>query len=123
MTSAVAHRLDSIKHSAGVRSREIAELLDTTPQTVSRWQQGRVDPQPAKLHQLLALEWLTTQLAEFYEPDDARLWLYSPQSPGVVQQPRRSVEPARARGDLHVRGTCDCCSRGSTRNRLPAGAT
>lgn len=78
MTSAVAHRLDSIKSSAGVRSREIAELLDTTPQTVSRWQQGRVDPQPAKLHQLLALEWLTTQLAEFYEPGDARLWLYSP---------------------------------------------
>lgn len=78
MTSAVAHRLDSIKDRAGVRSREIAELLDTTPQTVSRWQQGRVDPQPAKLHALLALEWLATQLGEFYEPDDARLWLYSP---------------------------------------------
>lgn len=78
MTSAVAHRLDSIKDRAGVRSREIAELLGTTPQTVSRWQQGRVDPQPAKLNQLLTLEWLATQLAEFYEPDEARLWLYSP---------------------------------------------
>ncbi|MDP9094409.1 MAG: helix-turn-helix domain-containing protein [Actinomycetota bacterium] len=78
MTSAIAHRLDSIKNNAGVRSREIAELLDTTPQTVSRWQQGRVDPQPTKLHQLLALDWLATQLAEFYEPADARLWLYSP---------------------------------------------
>lgn len=78
MTTAIAQRLDSIKRRGGVRAREIAELLDTTPQTVSRWQQGRVDPQPAKLHQLLALEWLVTQLAEFYEPDDARLWLYSP---------------------------------------------
>lgn len=78
MTSAVATRLDSIKSHAGVRSREIAELLDTTPQTVSRWQQGRVDPQASKLHQLLALEWLAMQLAEFYVPDDARLWLYSP---------------------------------------------
>lgn len=77
MTSAVALRLDSIKDRAGVRSREIAEMLDTTPQTVSRWQQGKVDPHPGKLHQLLALEWLATQLAEFYEPDDARLWLYS----------------------------------------------
>lgn len=78
MTSAVGSRLESIRSRAGVRSREIAELLDTTPQTVSRWQQGRVDPQPAKLHQLLALEWLSTQLAEFYDPDNARLWLYSP---------------------------------------------
>lgn len=75
---AVARRLDSIKDHAGVRSREIAEMLNTTPQTVSRWQQGRVDPLPAKLHQLLALEWLAAQLAEFYEPGDARLWLYSP---------------------------------------------
>ncbi|WGJ88046.1 antitoxin Xre/MbcA/ParS toxin-binding domain-containing protein [Gordonia sp. SMJS1] len=78
MTGAIAQRLDSIKSHGGVRSREIAELLATTPQTVSRWQQGRVDPQPAKLHQLLALEWLINQLAEFYEPEDARLWLYSP---------------------------------------------
>lgn len=78
MTSAIAHRLDSIRSNVGVRSREIAELLDTTPQTVSRWQQGRVEPQPTKLHQLLALDWLATQLAEFYEPANARLWLYSP---------------------------------------------
>ena len=78
MTSAVAVRLDAIKSHAGVRSREIAQLLDTTPQTVSRWRQGRVDPQPTKLQQLLALEWLTDQLAEFYEADEARLWLFSP---------------------------------------------
>ena len=49
MTSAVAVRLDSIKKHAGIRSREIAQLLDTTPQTVSRWQQGHVEPQPTKL--------------------------------------------------------------------------
>ena len=78
VASAIALRLDSIKSHAGVRAREIAELLDTTPQTVSRWQQTRGEPQPTKLQQLLALEWLATQLAEFYEPDDARLWLYSP---------------------------------------------
>jgi transcriptional regulator with XRE-family HTH domain len=96
MTSAVAHRLDSIKHRAGVRSREIAELLDTTPQTVSRWQQGRVDPQPAKLHQLLALEWLATQLAEFYEPDDARLWLYSPHKLLAGRRPAELI----AEGDI-----------------------
>jgi len=96
MTSAVAHRLDSIKDRAGVRSREIAELLDTTPQTVSRWQQGRVDPHPAKLHQLLALEWLATQLAEFYEPGDARLWLYSPHKLLGGKQPAELI----ADGDI-----------------------
>lgn len=78
MAGAVAARLDSIKEHAGVRGREIAELLDTTPQTISRWQGGRAEPQPQKLKQLLALEWLADQLREFYEPDEARLWLFSP---------------------------------------------
>jgi transcriptional regulator with XRE-family HTH domain len=78
MTSPVAIRLRAIKKRAGIRSREIAQLLDTTPQTVSRWQQGHVEPQPLKLQQLLTLEWLTDQLAEFYEPAEARLWLFSP---------------------------------------------
>ena len=78
MTSAVAHRLDSIKSHAGTRSREIAQLLDTTPQTVPRWQNGHVDPRPGKLQHLLTLEWLVDQLAEFYEPEEARLWLFSP---------------------------------------------
>lgn len=78
MPGAVAARLDAIKTHAGVRSREIAQLLDTTPQTISRWQQGHVDPQPSKLQQLLALEWLTDQLGEFYPPEEARLWLFSP---------------------------------------------
>lgn len=96
MTSAVGSRLASIKSSAGIRSREIAELLDTTPQTVSRWQQGRVDPHPAKLHQLLALEWLSTQLAEFYDPDNARLWLYSPHK---LLEGRRPAELI-AQGDI-----------------------
>lgn len=77
MTSAVALRLDAIKKRTGIRAREIAQLLDTTPQTISRWQQGHVEPQPSKLQQLLTLEWLTDQLAEFYEPSEARLWLFS----------------------------------------------
>lgn len=38
---------------------------------------GRVDPQPAHLGRLLALEWLASELAEFYDPETARLWLFS----------------------------------------------
>jgi transcriptional regulator with XRE-family HTH domain len=71
MASAVAERLDSIRDRGGIHSREVAQLLDTTPQTVSRW---RTDG----LHRLLTLEWLIGELAEFYEPDQARLWLFAP---------------------------------------------
>lgn len=78
MAGALAAKLDSIRTKAGIRGREVAELLDTTPQTVSRWQTGRVEPQPDRLQRLLTLEWLVSQLADLYEPDEARLWLFSP---------------------------------------------
>lgn len=77
VTSAIATRLETIKTKGGVRSREIAQLLDTTPQTVSRWQTGRAEPQPDGLRRLLALEWLVDQLGDFYPPDEARLWLFA----------------------------------------------
>ena len=78
MSHALARRLDSIKEHGGIKARDIAQLLDTTPETVSRWRRGKVDPQPDRLKRLLTLEWLMDQLAEFYEPTEARLWLFSP---------------------------------------------
>jgi transcriptional regulator with XRE-family HTH domain len=78
MTPAVAMRLNAIKKRGGIKSREVAQLLGTTPETVSRWQRGRVEPGPDRLERLLTLEWLVEQLAEFYAPDEARLWLFAP---------------------------------------------
>lgn len=78
MAGAVAATLERIREGAGIKSTEVAQLLNTTPQTVSRWQTGRAEPQPGALRRLLILEWVVLQLAEFYGPDEARLWLYRP---------------------------------------------
>ena len=76
--TAIANKLDHIRSLGGISSREIAQLLDTTPQTVSRWQTGRSGPRPGALDQLLRLEWVLDQLAQFYNPDEARLWIFGP---------------------------------------------
>lgn len=78
MAQAVAKQITELQERAGIRFREVAELLDTTPQTVSRWRSGKVEPQPDRLKDLLALAWLAEQLSEFYSPDQARLWLFKP---------------------------------------------
>lgn len=78
MSQALATRLEAIRDRGGVKSRDIAQLLDTTPQTVSRWQSGKTEPQRDQLQKLLALEWLIGQLADLYTPDEAKLWLFSP---------------------------------------------
>lgn len=78
MSSAIASRLDTIEKIAGIKGRDIARLLDTTPETVSRWRGGKVEPRPDRLERLLLLEWLVTELSDFYKPPEARLWLLSP---------------------------------------------
>ncbi len=57
MPGAVAATLERIRERAGIRSSDVARLLKTTPQTVSRWQHGKADPQPSTLSRLLTLEW------------------------------------------------------------------
>ena len=76
MTGAVAARLASIQQRGGINSREVAELVGTTPATVSRWRTGSL-PAQERLRVLLDLDWLTGQLADFYDSDEARLWLFS----------------------------------------------
>ncbi|HEX3579912.1 MAG TPA: helix-turn-helix domain-containing protein [Thermoanaerobaculia bacterium] len=78
MATALAERLDKIKALAGITGRDVAQLLDTSPETVSRWTTGKVDPQRERLHRLLELEFFLTELSEFYSPDQAKLWLFSP---------------------------------------------
>ena len=78
MATAVARKLNSIRESGGIRGREIAQLLETTPQTVSRWRTGKSTPRPNSLDRLLRLEWLAGQLGQVYAPDEARVWLFSP---------------------------------------------
>ena len=78
MASAVAKRIRNIKETAEIKGRDVAELLDTTEETVSRWNTGKVEPRRDHLKRLLELEYLLEELAEFYEPDEAKLWLYKP---------------------------------------------
>jgi len=78
MSSALANRIDVIKSRGGINAREVAQLLDTTPETVSRWNTGKVEPHPDRLQRLLTLEWLLEELSDLYTPDEARLWLFSP---------------------------------------------
>lgn len=77
MSGAVALRLDSIQRKGGINSREIAELLRTSPQTISRWRRSKVQLEQERLRILLDLDWLVSQLSDFYAPDEARLWLFA----------------------------------------------
>ena len=77
--SAIAKKLETITSKGGMRLVDVANVLQTRPETVSRWNQGKAFPQANNEKQLLELGWIIEQLAEFYSPREARLWLFSRQ--------------------------------------------
>ncbi|WP_083909464.1 MbcA/ParS/Xre antitoxin family protein [Rhodopseudomonas sp. B29] len=77
--SAVARKLESIRVKGAMRNIEVANLLGTRPETVSRWNQGKAYPHSGTEKTLLELEFIVDQLSEFYDPNEARQWIFSPQ--------------------------------------------
>lgn len=76
MPTALAARIEEIECRAGINGKQIAELLNTTSETVSRWRNGKTQPHGATLDQLLGLLWLASELSELYrDSEEARLWL------------------------------------------------
>ena len=74
----VAEKLELLRTRAAIRSVDVANMLGTTPETVSRWNRGRAYPRPGKENLLMDLEYIVERLAEFYsDPRTARTWLYS----------------------------------------------
>lgn len=94
-TSALADRIDHIKTRARIKSRDIAQLLGTTPQTVSRWQTGKSSPQQEVLERLLTLDWIVEQLSRLYEPEEARIWLFSHHALLEGDRPADRIEEGR----------------------------
>ncbi len=79
MSNAIARRLESVQQKGALRSVDVANIIGTRPETVSRWNQGKAFPRPDAQRVLVDLEYIVEQLSDFYEPHDARLWLFSRQ--------------------------------------------
>ncbi len=102
MASAIASRLREIQTKAGVTAREVSRLLNTTPETVSRWHTGRTEPQPKSRDEILRLEWLVGELAELYPPQEAKLWLFSPHKLLKGDSPADSIANGRMEEVLRI---------------------
>ncbi len=77
--NAIARKLEIIQEKGAMRSTDIATIVGTRPETVSRWNQGKAFPQRDKEKVILDLEYVVDQLSDFYNPMEARLWLFSRQ--------------------------------------------
>ena len=92
MSNALTRKIESIESKGGIRSIDIANILGTTPETVSRWNQGKAFPHPEKERILLDLEYIVDLLSDFYEPMETRLWLYQRQKLLNGQRPADLIQ-------------------------------
>ncbi len=95
VSGAVARKLSSIRTKGAMRQIEVARLLGTRPETVSRWNQGRAYPHAATEKTQLELEFIVDQLSDFYEPNEARQWIFSPQKHLKGVSPAELIQEGR----------------------------
>lgn len=77
-SNVVAEKLEFLRARAAIRSVDVAKMLGTTPETVSRWKHGRAHPRSSKESLLADLGYIVERLSAFHsDARTARAWLYS----------------------------------------------
>lgn len=76
MSNVIARKIESLRTAGGMNITDVANVLGTTPATVSRWNSGKASPQRSKELLLVELEYIVERLLEFYSPEESRLWLF-----------------------------------------------
>ncbi len=93
--NAIARLLNVIQEKGAMRSSDVANVLNVRPETVSRWNQGKAFPRPETEKLLLELEFVVDKLSDFYEPREARLWIFARQRILDDQVPAELIQKGR----------------------------
>ncbi|MGL1152548.1 helix-turn-helix domain-containing protein, partial [Vibrio parahaemolyticus] len=71
---------DDLRIRGGLKGSDLANITDVSPATVSRWASGKASPHPKTQLIISDLRYIVDRLAEFYTPDETRIWLYAKHS-------------------------------------------
>jgi len=77
MASAVAKLIDDLRQRGGLKGSDVANIAAVSPATVSRWTAGTSFPHPKTQLLISDLRYVVDRLAELYNPEETRVWLYS----------------------------------------------
>ena len=100
--TAVSRLVGELKMYGGLKGRDIANILGVSPPTVTRWSKGDGYPTIDKQTVMAELRWVAERLADFYEPDEVRLWLQSPHPQLKGARPYDLIREGRTNEVLEV---------------------
>jgi transcriptional regulator with XRE-family HTH domain len=74
---AVANIINDLRLRGALKGTDVANITAVSPATVSRWASGVSFPHPKTQLLISDLRYIVDRLAEFYSPEETRVWLYS----------------------------------------------
>ena len=77
MSNAVRKILDYLRDDGGLQGKDIANIVEVSPATVSRWSSGKTTPDLKTQTVIAELRYVVDRLADFYTPEEMRLWLHT----------------------------------------------
>ena len=78
-STAVVRNLEDLYKHGGLKGTDIANFVNVSRPTVSRWSSGISTP-PIRTQTIIAdLRYVVDRLSDLYAPDEIRLWLYAKQ--------------------------------------------
>jgi len=77
MPAAVARILEDLRDRGGLQGKDIANIVDVSTATVSRWSHGKGAPNLRTQTVIADLRYVVDRLSDFYTPDETRLWLHA----------------------------------------------
>ena len=102
MSTAVARKLEVIREKGALKHVDVANVLGLRPETVSRWNQGKAYPHGRTEKALLELEYIIDQLSDFYEPNEARQWIFARQKLLGGRTPAQLIKEGAIDDVLHL---------------------
>jgi transcriptional regulator with XRE-family HTH domain len=74
---AVSRLVDDLRIRGGLKGSDLANITEVSQATVSRWLAGKASPHPKTQLVISDLRYVVDRLAEFYTPEETRIWLYA----------------------------------------------
>lgn len=94
---AVTSVVEGLLKDSLIDARDLAEMLGTSPRSVSRWQKTGSTPRRETEVRLLEVQAVTDLLRRVMREDSARIWLHSPNPDLGYEKPLELVASGKYR--------------------------
>lgn len=80
MSTAIAEKVRALTSRTHLTQQQVGEIVGSSSKAVGRWHKGTATPQKEARQRLLELAYVAEALSRVMRPEDANLWIFSPNS-------------------------------------------